>query len=549
MEYEWTTAHAGAQEGNNQTLSWPLAIASLAAVLDEPGARRETRLADLMSQVESLLEHARRLQLPQLATGLDRLRHLVHREQTTPSEDFTRLSRMIRYIERIVHNIEAVQTDSAMPLALILADSEPSETLRNALRRAGFGVRTFYVGLDRLEETPAICKDASLVIRLVSPDMDQEDVLAPIHDLDHQADSCTTIIIGAADSFTQRAAAVKAGVSHFLTEPVDVSRLNTLLQSARLADEDKRPIHVLMVDDMATAGMYWRKHFDKGNILFQFESDPETAYQKAIEMEPDIILLDLYMPEIDGMELARIFREHGRLQDVPILFMSTEEGDRARFEAKLQGGDDFLNKTIDADDLLRMVRYRAQRHREARVAQRTDSLTGLLNHMAIKDLIESEIDRAGRQNQAFSIAVIDLDRFKSVNDTYGHQAGDIVLRQLSNMLNTRLRRYDGLGRYGGEEFVVVLPNTDETTAAYLLNRLRVQFAQTEIDVGDQRMIHCTFSVGIASFPARSDTGQLIEAADQNLYLAKEKGRNRVVQDQTVGTASDPLDQMPRNITA
>lgn len=160
--------------------------------------------------------------------------------------------------------------------------------------------------------------------------------------------------------------------------------------------------------------------------------------------------------------------------------------------------------------------------------KRSDSLTGLLNHNAIKDLVEAEIDRANRQNQPLSVVLIDIDHFKNVNDTYGHQAGDIVIRKLSNLLNTRLRRYDGVGRYGGEEFMVTLPNTDEQTAALLINRLRVQFGQSSVLTENGNNMFCTFSAGIASFPHFLDLTSLIEAADQHLYVAKAKGRNRVV---------------------
>jgi diguanylate cyclase (GGDEF) domain len=243
------------------------------------------------------------------------------------------------------------------------------------------------------------------------------------------------------------------------------------------------------------------------------------------------------MPDIDGIDLAKIFREHPRLRDVPILFMSTEENDRRRMNAKIQGGDDFLNKTIAIDDLLKMVRYRALRYRQSMAEKRSDSLTGLLNHNAIKDLVEGEIDRANRQNQPLSVVLIDIDHFKNVNDTYGHQAGDIVIRKLSNLLNTRLRRYDGVGRYGGEEFMVTLPNTDEQTAAHLINRLRVQFGQSAILTENGSNIFCTFSAGIASFPRFLDLTSLIEAADQHSYVAKANGRNRVVCSEEAAGAS------------
>lgn len=518
-----------------QQINWPLAAASLEAVLADHSVRRSTRLADLIEQTASLLEAARRNRLPQLASVLDRLIHAIEREQIAPSEDFSRLIRLIRHIERIIQNSTILDINGNSPLALILSETEPSETLRDALHRSGYATQT----INPLTQPPltikTLCEEAALMIFMTNRSESAQEIMAPVAQFETLIKSRTTIMIAANDSFASRAAAVKTGVTHFLTEPLDVSRLNTLLQSARMTDEENRPLRVLMVDDMATAGVYWGKHFQRHNIVYRFETSPEKAYRSAIEMEPDIILLDLYMPDIDGIDLARIFREHPRLQDVPILFMSTEENDRRRMEAKIQGGDDFLNKTIPIDDLLKMVRYRALRYRQSNAEKRSDSLTGLLNHNAIKDLIESELDRANRQNLTLTVALIDIDHFKKVNDTHGHQIGDNVIRKLSNLLNTRLRRYDGVGRYGGEEFLVALPNTDETTAAHLINRLRIQFGQTPFQVDGNNQMYCTFSAGIASFPQNLDLTSLIDEADRNLYLAKTNGRNRVVCDQFART--------------
>jgi diguanylate cyclase (GGDEF)-like protein len=496
---------------------------------------------DLLVQAENMLMDARRIRQPQLANALDRLLHAIQQELISPAEDFSRLIRLIRHIDRIIKNILLISHKDALPVALIISAQEPSDVLRDALSRAGFAPRTINAQVlnQALEhdKIKALADEAELIMLLAQDDESFTNLELPFTLLENELRHKTSLLISSKDSFQIRAASAKAGVSHFLTEPLDVSRLNTLLQSSRILDEENKPLRVLMVDDMVTAGVYWGKHFQKQNINFRFESKPEQAYRSAVEMQPDIILLDLYMPDIDGIDLAKIFREHPRLLDVPILFMSTEENDRRRMNAKIQGGDDFLNKTIAIDDLLKMVRYRALRYRQSMAEKRSDSLTGLLNHNAIKDLVEAEIDRANRQNQPLSVVLIDIDHFKNVNDTYGHQAGDIVIRKLSNLLNTRLRRYDGVGRYGGEEFMITLPNTDEQTAAHLINRLRVQFGQSTIRTENGSNMFCTFSAGIASFPRFLDLTSLIEAADQHLYVAKANGRNRVVCSEEVLGAS------------
>ncbi|ACX95986.1 response regulator receiver modulated diguanylate cyclase [Halothiobacillus neapolitanus c2] len=536
--------HRTSSEGlDAQPVNWELAVASMESVLSQSSAHRKTRLVDLLVQAENMLMDARRIRQPQLANALDRLLHAIQQELISPAEDFSRLIRLIRHIDRIIKNMLLISHKDALPVALIISAQEPSDVLRDALSRAGFAPRTINAQVlnQALEhdKIKALADEAELIMLLAQDDESFANLELPFTLLENELRHKTSLLISSKDSFQIRAASAKAGVSHFLTEPLDVSRLNMLLQSSRILDEENKPLRVLMVDDMVTAGVYWGKHFQKQNINFRFESKPEQAYRSAVEMQPDIILLDLYMPDIDGIDLAKIFREHPRLLDVPILFMSTEENDRRRMNAKIQGGDDFLNKTIAIDDLLKMVRYRALRYRQSMAEKRSDSLTGLLNHNAIKDLVEAEIDRANRQNQPLSVVLIDIDHFKNVNDTFGHQAGDIVIRKLSNLLNTRLRRYDGVGRYGGEEFMITLPNTDEQTAAHLINRLRVQFGQSAIRTENGSNMLCTFSAGIASFPRFLDLTSLIEAADQHLYVAKANGRNRVVCSEEALGASPP----------
>ena len=513
-------------------MDWAFSIASLDATLRDISVQRAQRLADFLQQTQHLLRCARESRQPQLANALDRLLHAAEREQFRPAEDFSRLFRLVRHLERLITHTQ----DEVLPHGLVISKHPLSDDLADTLLRNGFKPLWKNAVTTSITELKSAIETAPVVI-MITDGADQEDsAMATLEHLTDLLQSKTTIVIAARDSFVCRVLAVKTGISHFLTEPIDFVRLNVLLQASHLVDQANSIIRVLMIDDMSTIGLYWGKHFAHENIDFRFESKPESAYRTALEFKPDVILLDLYMPDIDGIDLAKIFREQPRLQDIPILFMSTEENDRRRLDAKIQGGDDFLNKTIAIDDLLRLIRRRALRHRQFLAEKSSDSLTGLLNHFTIKSLLDTEIERAYRQNQSLSVVMLDIDRFKSVNDNYGHQTGDTVIRKLSNLLNTRLRRYDGVGRYGGEEFLVILPNTDEATAVSLMDRLRETFAHCAIEAENGEKIFCTFSAGVASFPAFLDQSSLIEAADRCLYLAKKNGRNQVV---SVSASSPP----------
>lgn len=517
------------------SMDWALTTASLDASLRDISVPRRQRLTDLIHQTRNFLSCARETRRPQLANALDRLLHAAEREQFRPSEDFSRLFRLIRHLERLLDTYE----NTELPKALVISKKPLSEDLNDTLSRNGFFPILHNPTIGNSDELRAVIEESVIVIMITDSTDNEELAMAAFERNKDLIQDKTTIVIASRDSFVCRVLAVKAGISHFLTEPVDFVRLNVLLQASHVVDRTNSTIRVLMIDDMSTTGSYWSKHFPQESIDFRFESKPESAYRVALDFNPDVILLDLYMPDIDGIDLAKVFREQPRLKDIPILFMSTEENDRLRLDAKIQGGDDFLNKTIAIDDLLRLIRRRALRYRQSIAEKRSDSLTGLLNHLAIKSLVDTEIERAYRQNQSLSVVMLDIDRFKAVNDRYGHQTGDTVIRKLANLLNTRLRRYDGVGRYGGEEFLVTLPNTDDATAVTLIDRLRESFAQCAIEAENGETIHCTFSAGVASFPSFLDQMTLIEAADQSLYLAKNNGRNQVVAVTTTGDALPP----------
>jgi diguanylate cyclase (GGDEF)-like protein len=258
-----------------------------------------------------------------------------------------------------------------------------------------------------------------------------------------------------------------------------------------------------------------------------------------IELQPDLVLMDIYMPECSGLELARVIRQQEAYVSLPIVYLSSERDVDKQYEAMSLGGDDFLTKPIEDHRLVRAVRNRAARSRLLHSLVSRDSLTGLLKHTKIKEALETELSRARRQGTPLSYVMLDIDHFKAVNDQYGHLAGDRVIRSLAHLLRQRLRKSDLIGRYGGEEFAVIMPDTSLAQAARVMDDVRAAFSRLRHQWLEQQ-IRCSFSAGVACFPDHESAEGLAAAADEALYLAKGSGRDRVA-----GDTADGQRRMPR----
>jgi diguanylate cyclase (GGDEF)-like protein len=246
--------------------------------------------------------------------------------------------------------------------------------------------------------------------------------------------------------------------------------------------------------------------------------------QSLGEYRPELILMDVYMPDCNGIDLARLIRQDNMYLDVPIVFLSSESDFEKQLNAIESGGDDFLTKPIQPAHLVSALTSRVLRYRGLRGLIMRDSLTGLYNHSAIKEHLAREIARARRSLSPVTLAMIDIDHFKRVNDCYGHPVGDQVIRALARLLQQRLRRGDIIGRYGGEEFAIIMPGTPAIAAAHVLDQIRESFSMIR-HYAESRDFTTTFSAGVAELATVGDTDELFRVADLALYKAKHDGRN------------------------
>jgi diguanylate cyclase (GGDEF)-like protein len=328
------------------------------------------------------------------------------------------------------------------------------------------------------------------------------------------------------DDIMSRLRAVRAGGLAFLNKPVDAGVFVDQLD-ALSSDELPEPIRVLIVDDEESMTEYYRAILEAVGMKVVTVNDPLLVMESLVSFLPEIVLMDLYMPSCSGLELAKVIRQQEAFVSLPIVYLSSEGDKGLQLEAMSAGGDDFLTKPIVPDHLIGAVTNRVHRWRILRSYMVRDSLTGLYNHTKTKEMLDVEMTRAARQNSGLFYAMVDIDKFKLVNDTYGHPTGDRVIKSLLRLLQQRLRKVDIVGRVGGEEFAVILVDTDAENAVRVLNEMREHFTALVHHSGEIEF-HSAFSCGVASFEDFETAQDLNEAADRALYAAKEGGRNQVV---------------------
>lgn len=357
----------------------------------------------------------------------------------------------------------------------------------------------------------------------------QKIISASVNDSQKDVASATSpamVVISSMGDFNTRLIAARNGCSSFFLKPVNSGMILDKVDSIISANYGSEPYRILMIDDSPVMTKFVTRTLTQAGMSVHVETSPDRALNAISEFNPELILMDMYMPGCDGQEAAKIIRQYESLVGIPIVFFSSETDMKKQLAAMKIGADDFLTKPIDPENLIESVTIRVKRHRTLCSLMNQDSLTGLLNHTKIKQRLSEAILKAKRNGSPVSFAMVDIDKFKSVNDTYGHHVGDRVIKSLSRLLQTRLRKTDTVGRYGGEEFAVILWDTTEEMAYNVIDQIREDFTKIS-QIYEGGTFTCSFSSGISSSLTFSEVQELSIMADKALYVSKKSGRNRV----------------------
>lgn len=490
------------------------------------------RWAAFMLHCDRLLALAREQGLSELEEALRPLMVLLANVKEPGETQKSAVDLLLPHIFAVVRDVcspaprramaMAQPDDDALPLVVMLtSDTASVQDLLLQMEHYGYAFKVFSDYRQGLQS--AISLRAVAVVMEVSDGMDAR--LAGVAEQINRS-GVKWFAMSRKGDFALRLQVVRHGAQGFFLEPLTINSLVDAVDPlAYTAKED--PYRVLALDDSATVLASIQKALEQlPNLTLRAIRQPELVLETLLDFSPDVLLLDFHMQGCNGLEVAKIIRQNKAFESIPIIYLTSETSEAVQLEAMRYGGDDFLTKPISQAQLVNTVISKAERYRGLRKLMVEDSLTGLFNHVKTKALLQQALLQGERQELPVCYAILDLDHFKHVNDTYGHTVGDRVLKTLARYLKQRLRRADVVGRYGGEEFVVVFFDASQEQALERLNSIREGFSQI-YHAYDEGIFSVTFSAGVAHYPTFTNMMELMVAADNALYTAKRGGRNRV----------------------
>lgn len=335
-------------------------------------------------------------------------------------------------------------------------------------------------------------------------------------------------VIGPGEKARIRVEAARAGATRFLDYPIEMGDFNEAVRVMAALRSFDSPRIAVVEQDPDFAAHLLAILAESGFDVQHIESAP-AVLDLIGAFSPHAMVVNARTSRISGIDLTRTLRAIPRWTDLPILLVTDRDQSRLRVDAVRAGVDDVLVKPIDEEELIASLYARTRRSQIIQDRADRDGLTGLLTRRAFLERVSVRLSEARRSKRPIAIAILDLDRFKRVNDEFGHMAGDRVLSSLGRLLRNSLRVEDLRCRWGGEEIIIALVDESADAAQSVLERILENFRQLDFEGEDGALFNCTFSAGISQFgPDGEQFEELLKVADERLFDAKVAGRNRVV---------------------
>jgi two-component system cell cycle response regulator len=426
-----------------------------------------------------------------------------------------------------------------------------------------YDVITAKDGFEALQKTKEHKPDLVL-LDVMMPGMDGFEACKKIKE-DSEISHIPVVMVTALSEKSDRLKGLESGADDFLTKPINdmalfarvksLIRIKMLLDELRLRDKtsaqmgiapaannafisDVSGAKVMLVDDDEVQG---KQIITKLSETYKVDwvQDPEQAMAKVTAGDYDAILISTMLSGSDGLRLASQIKSQEETRNVPLLVFVDEDDKAIMFKALEMGINDYLTVPVDKNEMIARVRMQVRRkkYQEALKSQYqqsismalTDGLTGLYNRHYLNTHLANMVKQAQQNSKNLAVMIMDMDHFKQVNDTHGHDAGDMVLKQLADLIIMVSRSTDLAARFGGEEFMILMPETDPQAAIGAAKRMREIVEKTPFRINAEGLtIHKTISIGVSSLHPDSDSVEgLLKRADEALYEAKNGGRNTV----------------------